>query len=205
MNLISVCFAPKSEPQEPPVTRKDGYVVCKYAFLRSIVTTQSSDLICGTICLRVNILNLSCMTESFRTRRSKMERNPPSFFWTMKNPVFLLEWGTYFMAPFSNRAFTSCSITRTCWGATLVDNTPINLGGRDPFYILQDPTRYIWQKFPCCHIGGGGVLIGLSPQASGLLSRSLLRNYNGPQIRFTLRRLRLSVLPVSPLLGGGAR
>ncbi len=29
MNPISVCFAPKSETQEPPVTRKDGYVeVC---------------------------------------------------------------------------------------------------------------------------------------------------------------------------------
>ncbi len=31
----------------------------KYAFLRSIMTNQSSDLICGTICLKVNILNLS--------------------------------------------------------------------------------------------------------------------------------------------------
>ncbi len=30
------------------------------------------------------------------------------------------------MAPFSKRGFTSCSITRTCWGATLVKNTPIN-------------------------------------------------------------------------------
>ncbi len=47
------------------------------------------------------------------------------------------------MAPFSNRAFTSCSITRTCWGATLVENTPIN-----PFiYSLQDPTRYIGRSF----------------------------------------------------------
>ncbi len=43
-----------------------------------------------------------------------------------------MEWGTYSMASFSNRAFTSCSITRTCWGATSVDNTPMNLGGRDP-------------------------------------------------------------------------
>ncbi len=56
----------------------------KYASLRSIVTNQSSDLICGTICLKVNILNLSCMTESFRPRRSKRGRNPPSFFGTMK-------------------------------------------------------------------------------------------------------------------------
>ncbi len=43
-----------------------------------------------------------------------------------------MEWGTYYMAPFSNRAFTSCSITRTCWGATSVENTPINLGGQHP-------------------------------------------------------------------------
>ncbi len=57
----------------------------KYASLRSIMTNQSSDLICGMIRL-----------------------------------------------PFSNRASTSCSITRTCWGATSVENTPINLGGRDP-------------------------------------------------------------------------
>ncbi len=55
-----------------------------YASLRSIVTNQSSDLICGTICLKVNILNLSCITELFRTRISKMGRNPPSFFGTMK-------------------------------------------------------------------------------------------------------------------------
>ncbi len=56
----------------------------KYASLRSIVTNQSSDLICGTIYLKVNILNLSCLTESFRTRRSKKGCNPPSFFGTMK-------------------------------------------------------------------------------------------------------------------------
>ncbi len=48
----------------------------KYASLRSIVTNQSLDLICGTICLKVNILNLSGMMESFRTRRSKIGRNP---------------------------------------------------------------------------------------------------------------------------------
>ncbi len=34
--------------------------------------------------LKVSILNLSWMTESFRTRRSKMECNPSSFFGTMK-------------------------------------------------------------------------------------------------------------------------
>ncbi len=47
------------------------------------------------------------------------------------------------MAPFSNRAFTSCSITRTCWGW--------HLGGKHPykpfFYSLQDPTRYIGRSF----------------------------------------------------------
>ncbi len=38
------------------------------------------------------------------------------------------------------------------------------------------------------------VLIFLSPRASGLLPRSLLRNNNSPQIRFTLRKLWLSVV-----------
>ncbi len=38
----------------------------KYASLRSIVTNQSSDLICDTICLKVNILKLSCMTENVK-------------------------------------------------------------------------------------------------------------------------------------------
>ncbi len=75
-------LCPKSKPQELPVIRKDD--MWKYASLRSIVKNQSSDLICGTICLKVNILNLSCMTESFRTRKSKMGHNPPSFFGTMK-------------------------------------------------------------------------------------------------------------------------
>ncbi len=108
----------------------------KYVSLRSIVTNQSSDLICGTICLKVNILNLSCMTESFRTRRSKMGRNPPILLWNYEIPAvkpgFPVGVGRYSMALFSNRAFTSCSITRTCWEASLVENTPINLGGRDP-------------------------------------------------------------------------
>ncbi len=209
-----------------------------------------------------------------------------------------MEWGTYSMAPFSPlKLFFSCFITS--WGATLVKNTPI-------FYNLQDLTRYIWQKFPCCQNstrgtslsrlvsgficscavrttfwngeptgsvwtdcsetllgggghpkattfpggpwdmrspetaaswstrggrvgrtvpwrhrretdtvkwgvdrftseGGGGGLIGLSPRASSLFSRRHLRNNNGPQIRFTLWRLRLSTLPVSPFLGGEAR
>ncbi len=31
------------------------------------------------------------------------------------------------MAIFSNRAFISCSINRTCWGATSVDKTPMKL------------------------------------------------------------------------------
>ncbi len=35
-----------------------------YASVRAIVTNQSSDLICGTICLKVNILNWSCMSRS---------------------------------------------------------------------------------------------------------------------------------------------
>ncbi len=106
----------------------------KYASLRSIVTNQSSDLICGTICLKVKIMNLICKTESFRTRSSKMGCNP-ILLWNYEipsvNTFSLLEWGTYSMAPFSNRAFTSCSITRTCWGATL--------GGKHPhksFFIV---------------------------------------------------------------------
>ncbi len=233
--------------------------------------------------------------------------NPPSFFGTMKyrlyNPVSLLEWGTYYMAPFSNRAFTSCSITRTCWGATLVENTPINLGGRHPnciwypfsivcrtqrdifgrsfhaakillevqpvetgfwicmqlcsqndilkrrtdrkplnwplwntprrgwasqgHYVSGWTLRYAlagdrctlkytrwqgWQNGPLRTPKGdkhrkmrcwplhfrGEVLIGLSPRASGVLPRSLLRNNNGPQIHFILRKLQLRMLPVSP-------
>ncbi len=51
--------------------------------------------------------------------------------------------------------------------------TPLEPGRARPelylipfFYSLQDPTRYIWQKFP------RWVLIGLSLRASGLLPRS---------------------------------
>ncbi len=55
-----------------------------------------------------------------------------------------------------------------------------------------------------CSTSGGEVLIGLSPRAIGLLPCNL-RNNNGPQIRFTLRRLFLSVLSVSTFLGGEAR
>ncbi len=56
------------------------------------------------------------------------------------------------MAPFSNRAFTSCFITGPAGGATSVEITPINLGETRtvliPFlYSLQDPTRYIGRSF----------------------------------------------------------
>ncbi len=45
------------------------------------------------------------------------------------------------------------SITRTCWGATSVENTPETRTVLIPFfYRLQDPTRYIWQTFSCCQI-----------------------------------------------------
>ncbi len=221
-----------------------------------------------------------------------------------------MEWGTYYMAPFSNRAFTSFSITRTCWGATSVENTPINLGGRDPnciwypfsivcrtqrdifgrsfhavkillevpafrdwfldlYVVVQSewhpemanrqeaseltalkpssegagiprPLRFRVDPEICARrrplrpealevaglaeqssedtegrrtpvkLGvdrstwGGGVLICLSPRASGLLPRSFLKNNNGPQIRFILRRLRLTVLPMSPLFRWGS-
>ncbi len=98
-----------------------------------------------------------------------------------------MEWGTYSMAPFSNRAFISCSITRTCWGATLVENTPINLGGRDPncidivnfFYSLQDPTRYIWLKIPGCQNSTWGT--SLSRLVSGFICSCAVRatSWNG--------------------------
>ncbi len=64
----TVSSAPKSKPQVFPLIRK-------YSSLRSIVTNQSSDLMWHNLS-QSNILNLSCMTESFRTRRSKMGRNP---------------------------------------------------------------------------------------------------------------------------------
>ncbi len=65
-----------------PAIRKDGYVeVCVLEIYRD-KPILGSDL--WHDFLKVNILNLSCMTESFRTRRSKMGRNPPSFFGTMK-------------------------------------------------------------------------------------------------------------------------
>ncbi len=72
----------------------------KYASLRSIMTNQSSDLICGTICLKVNILNLSCMTESFRTRRSKMGRNPHPFL-ELWNTVWKYWSEVHILWPFS--------------------------------------------------------------------------------------------------------
>ncbi len=54
------------------------------------------------------------------------------------------------MAPFSNRAFISSSITRTCWGATSVDKTPMNLGGRDPnciWYFFSIVCKTQWGIF----------------------------------------------------------
>ncbi len=45
----------------------------KYASLRSIVTNQSLDLICGTICLKVNILNLSCLTSWVNLSHSELK------------------------------------------------------------------------------------------------------------------------------------
>ncbi len=56
-----------------------------------------------------------------------------------------MEWGTYSMTTFSNRAFISCSITRTCWGATSVDKTPMNPNCIwYPFYIAY---RTQWDVF----------------------------------------------------------
>ncbi len=76
----------------------------KYASLISIMTNQSSDLICGTICLKVNILNLSCMTESFRIRRSTMGCNPPILLWNYEipavNPGFPVGVRYIFYGPF---------------------------------------------------------------------------------------------------------
>ncbi len=63
---------------------------------------------------------------------------------------------------------------------------------------LNRRTRY-WYDLP-----PKATLIGLRPRASGLLPRSFLKNNNSPQIRFTLWRLRLSVLPVSPLFRWGS-
>ncbi len=101
----------------------------KYASLRSIVTNQSSDLICGTICLKLNILSRSELEDL------KWDATP-ILLWnyeiaTVKHS-FPVGVRYIFYGPFSNRAFTSCSITRTCWGGTSVENTLINLRRRDP-------------------------------------------------------------------------
>ncbi len=125
----------------------------KYTSLRSIVTNQSSDLICGTICLKVNSLNFSCLTESFRTWRSKMGRNPP-------HPSLEL-WSTG-----CKTRFPCWSEVHILWPLSLTELSllvplrwkhPHKPGSARPklyfipfFYSLQDPTRYIWQKFPGC-------------------------------------------------------
>ncbi len=84
-NQILVCSAPKSEPQILPVIRKDGYEdLCILEIYRD-KPVLGSDL--WHDLSQSNILNLSCMTESFRTQRSKMGRNPPCFFGTMKYRV----------------------------------------------------------------------------------------------------------------------
>ncbi len=80
------------------------------------------DLICGMICFKVNILNLNCMTESFRTRRSKNWPQYPILLLNYEIPAGSLVFpdgvgGRYSIGPFLlTEACTSCSITRTCWG-----------------------------------------------------------------------------------------
>ncbi len=121
----------------------------KYASFRSIVTNQSSDLIWLTMIGIVSILNLNLLRERFKCRRSKIGRNPPSFLGTTKyrlqNPDSLCGGGTRSMASFTNREWTSCSITRPCSGCTTVQTTPLNFGGGNrtavctPFLLYAGP------------------------------------------------------------------
>ncbi len=69
-----------------------------------------------------------------------------------------------------------------------------------------EPTGSIWSDRSETLLGYNYiVLIGLSPRESGLLPSSFYKsNNNGPQTRFTLRRLRLSALPVYPLFRWGS-
>ncbi len=127
-----------------------------------------------------------------------------------------------------NQGFLHITKARKHRRVTLIMRTGLPLGGNplvlshqcrglmynSPKAIMLDAAvirpNSLWNSltvrdWPSLILYTGLVLIGLSPRASGLLSCSLLRNNNSPQIRFTLRRLRLSTLPVSPFLGGGAR
>ncbi len=66
------------------------------------------------------------------------------------NPFSLLDWGTYYMAPFSNKAFTSCSITRTCWGGHLGGKHPNKPGWPRPelyWYPFSIVCRTQWDIF----------------------------------------------------------
>ncbi len=89
------------------------------------------------------------------------------------------------MAPFSNRALNYCSITRTCWGATSVENTHINLGGRDAncidtlFQYFAGPNKIYWQKFPCCQISTRGA--SLSRLVSGFICSCAVRTTSNRQ------------------------
>ncbi len=60
----------------------------KYAYFRSIVTTQSSDLVWDTTCLIERILNFSRMTEQFSWLRFKIEHNHPILLGMIKYRLY---------------------------------------------------------------------------------------------------------------------
>ncbi len=99
----------------------------KYASLRSIVTNQSSDLICGTIVSKLTFWTWAAWRSHSELEDLKWDAIPhPSLeLWNTSYKARFPCWSeVHILWPLLKRVFTSCSITRTCWGATSVKTPP---------------------------------------------------------------------------------
>ncbi len=184
----TVSSAPKSKPQVFPLIRKDGYVEVFVLEIYRDKPVLGSDLWHNLS--QSNILNLSCMTESFRTRRSLKWDTTPILLWNCDIPAvkpgFLVGVRYIFYVPFLYQSFHFLFHYQNLLGGHLGGKQPHKSGWARPvlylipfFYSLQDPTRYIWQKFPRCPDSTWGT--SLSRLVSGLICSCAVRtmSWNG--------------------------
>ncbi len=129
----------------------------KYASFRSIVTNQSSDLICLTMVGIVSILNLNLLREHFKCRRSKIGHNPhPS--WEHEVPAVepgLPVWqrDTFYGLHHQQGVNFLFHHPTLLWVHYSPDQT-LNFEGWypnksvPPFYCMHDSSRYIRKALP---------------------------------------------------------